>query len=256
MEIILLEKIQKLGEIGDTVNVKAGFARNFLVPQGKALYATDDNKIVFQEKKADIEAENLKKKKDADKFAKDFKDKEVTIIRAASESGQLYGSVSSKDIVNSLEEQKLKINKNQIILNKSIKYLTYEKISLKLHPEVIIEIILNVARSNEEANKQKQMKKAVTSLQQNEIETQNLETKDNSLDENSEKVIENRKKNKKVKTKDLINEKEEKIKEHNLDEKDKIKGLKNNENQHDQKKNKTKIDQNLNDDDVDKKEKE
>ena len=124
MEIILLEKIQKLGQIGDVVKVKPGYARNFLVPQGKALYATEENKNVFKEKKENIEADNLKKKSEAEKLLKQFTNKEVILIRAASDSGQLYGSVTSKDIAKSLNEEKLSINKNQIILNKSIKYLT------------------------------------------------------------------------------------------------------------------------------------
>ena len=164
MEIILLEKIQKLGQIGDVVKVKPGYARNFLVPQGKALYATEENKDVFKEKKVKIEADNLKKKTEAEKIVKNFLDKEIVLIRAASDSGQLYGSVTSKDIANALNEEKLSINKNQIIFNKSLKYLTYEKISIVLHPEVITEIILNVARSKEEAETQSQTKKAVVSV--------------------------------------------------------------------------------------------
>ena len=178
MEIILLEKIQKLGQIGDVVKVKPGYARNFLVPQGKALYATEENKNVFKEKKENIEADNLKKKSEAEKLLKQFTDKEVILIRAASDSGQLYGSVTSKDIAKSLNEEKLSVNKNQIILNKSLKYLTYEKISITLHPEVFTEIILNVARSKEEAEKQSKTKKAIVSVLENSEENPILEEDD------------------------------------------------------------------------------
>ena len=174
MEIILLEKIQKLGNIGDVVKVKPGYARNYLVPEGKALYATSDNKTVFQEKKSNIEAENTKKKKEAESFSKKFDNKEVVIIRAASDAGQLYGSVTSKDISNALNKDGFEINKNQISLNKSIKYLTYEEIQIKLHPEVFVNVILNVARTLEEAEKQKKSKKAVISANEKDDDNENL----------------------------------------------------------------------------------
>ena len=161
MEIILLEKIQKLGEIGTIVKVKPGYARNFLVPQGKALYATKENKEVFEEKRSNIEAENMKKIQEAKTLSSKIVNKEVILIRAASDAGQLYGSVTSKDIAKSINEKEFLINKNQILLNKSIKYLTYEKIEIKLHAEVIVEIVLNVARTSEEAKIQKQSKKAM-----------------------------------------------------------------------------------------------
>ncbi len=179
MEIILMEKVQKLGEIGDVVNVKAGYARNYLLPQGKAMIANAENKLVFNERKTTIETENLKRKKEAEVFSKKLIDGEIRLIRAASESGQLYGSVSSRDISISLKEQNFEINKNQIILNKSLKTLTYEKIQIKLHPEVVIEIDLNVARSEEEANKQKQLKKAITSNEDTNLDNQNNKSEDN-----------------------------------------------------------------------------
>ena len=178
MEIILLEKIQKLGQIGDIVKVKPGYARNYLVPEGKALYATSENKTIFQDKKSNIEAESEKKKKESENFSKKFDDKEVIIIRAASDAGQLYGSVTSKDISDALNNDGLDINKNQISLNKSIKYLTYEEIQIKLHPEVFVNVTLNVARTLEEAEKQKKFKKAVISLKDKDLDNKDSSTSD------------------------------------------------------------------------------
>ena len=172
MNIILLEKIKKLGDIGDEVKVKSGYARNFLVPNKKALYATSENRKYFQEKKIDIKSQNEKLIKNAEEKLKKVSGQEVILIRAASESGQLFGSVSTKDIVNGLAEKNISILKNEIDLNKSIKNLTYEKVTINLHPEVSCEITLNVARSEEEAYTQKKLGKAVTS---------NSDDKDNEL---------------------------------------------------------------------------
>tara|TARA_B100000212_G_C27240722_1_gene475735 strand:- start:114 stop:785 length:672 start_codon:yes stop_codon:yes gene_type:complete len=168
MNIILLEKIKKLGDIGDEVKVKSGYARNFLVPNKKALYATSENRKYFEEKKTDIKSQNDKLIKDAKEKLKIISGQEVTLIRAASDTGQLFGSVSTKDIVNSLAEKNISILKNEIDLNKSVKNLTYEKVTINLHPEVSCEITLNVARSSEEASTQKKLGKAVTSNSENE----------------------------------------------------------------------------------------
>ena len=168
MNIILLEKIKKLGDIGDEVRVKSGYARNFLVPNKKALYATSENKKYFEEKKTEIKSQNDKLIKDAKEKLKTLSGQEVTLIRAASDSGQLFGSVSTKDIVNSLAEKNISILKNEIDLNKSVKNLTYEKVTINLHPEVSCEITLNVARSSEEASTQKKLGKAVTANSENE----------------------------------------------------------------------------------------
>ena len=183
MNIILLEKIKKLGDIGDEVTVKSGYARNFLVPNNKALYATPENKKYFEEKKSDIKKENENLIKDAKEKIKKLSGQEVILIRAASDTGQLYGSVSSKDIVNSLAEKDISILKNEIDLNKSIKNLTYEQVTVNLHPEVSCEITLNVARSSEEASKQKQLGKAVTS---------NSEKEDDKKEETEELIEENK----------------------------------------------------------------
>ena len=168
MNIILLEKIKKLGDIGDEVKVKSGYARNFLVPNNKALYATSENRKYFEEKKTDIKSQNDKLIKDAKEKLKTLSGQEVILIRAASDSGQLFGSVTTKDIVNSLAEKNISILKNEIDLNKSIKNLTYEKVTINLHPEVSCEIILNVARSSEEASTQNKLGKAITSNSENE----------------------------------------------------------------------------------------
>ena len=179
MNIILLEKIKKLGDIGDEVSVKSGYARNFLVPNKKALYATSENKKYFEEKKTEIKSQNDKLIKDAKEKLKTLSGQEVTLIRAASDSGQLFGSVSTKDIVNSLAEKNISILKNEIDLNKSVKNLTYEKVIVNLHPEVSCEIILNVARSSEEASTQKKLGKAITSNSENEDnKTEKINTKE------------------------------------------------------------------------------
>ncbi len=207
MNVILLEKIKKLGDIGDEVKVKSGYARNFLVPNKKALYATLENRKYFEERKTDIKSQNDKLIKDAKEKLKKISGQEVTLIRAASDSGQLFGSVSTKDIVNSMAEKNILILKNEIDLNKSIKNLTYENVTVNLHPEVSCEIILNVARSSEEASTQKKLGKAVTS---------NSETEDNKTETYNESSVQNE-----VKT----DEKPEKINQevHLLNEDDKSK---------------------------------
>ena len=161
MDIILLERVEKLGQIGDLVSVKSGFARNYLLPQGKAVFASKENIKLFEERKSQLEGENIKRKKEAQKVADNIKFNEVVIIRAASESGQLYGSVSAKDIAEAVSGAGLSINKNQVILNKSLKALSYEDISIRLHPEVEFSVKLNIARSSEEAKEQTKSGKAI-----------------------------------------------------------------------------------------------
>ena len=202
MNIILLEKIKKLGNIGDEVTVKSGYARNFLVPNNKALYATPNNRKYFEEKKIDIKNRNDKLFKEAKERLDKLSGQEVILIRAASDTGQLFGSVNTKDIVNGLAEKNVSILKNEIDLNKSIKNLTYEKVIINLHPEVSCEIILNVARSSEEASKQKQLGKAVTSNYDNE-DDKTLVSKE--LTEKSE-TSKNEEKDKMDQTDDLSNE--------------------------------------------------
>ena len=161
MNIILLERVEKLGQMGEFVSVKSGYARNFLLPQGKAVFASKENIKMFEEKKSQLEGENITRKKEAQNLADNIKFKEVVLIRAASESGQLYGSVSAKDISNVVTEAGLSINKSQINLNKAIKTLSYEDIYIKLHPEISIKLKLNIARSSEEAKEQTKSGKAI-----------------------------------------------------------------------------------------------
>ena len=205
MNIILLEKIKKLGNIGDEVTVKSGYARNFLVPNKKALYATSENRKYFEEKKTDIKTHNEKLIKDAQEKLKNISGQEVILIRAASDTGQLFGSVTTKDIVNGLAEKNISILKNEIDLNKSIKNLTYEKILINLHPEVSCEITLNVARSLEEASAQKKLGKAVTS---------NSDDKDNKIEILEESIVQDEiltdeLKDKTTKKIDLVNKDDE-----------------------------------------------
>ena len=161
MDIILLERVEKLGQIGDLVSVKSGFARNYLLPQGKAVFASKENIKLFEERKSQLEGENIARKNEAQKLADKIKFNEVVIIRAASESGQLYGSVSAKDIAQAVSDAGLSINKNQVILNKSLKTLSYEDVSIRLHPEVELSVKLNIARSSEEAKEQTKSGKAI-----------------------------------------------------------------------------------------------
>ncbi len=165
MNIILLERIEKLGQIGDLVSVKSGYARNFLLPQGKAIFASKENIKIFEDKKAQLEGENITRKKEAQNLADNINIQEIVIIRAASESGQLYGSVSAKDIANEITKSGVSINKSQVVLNKTLKTLSFEDISIKLHPEVYVKLKLNIARSEEEAKEQSKSGKAIISTE-------------------------------------------------------------------------------------------
>jgi large subunit ribosomal protein L9 len=161
MNIILLERVEKLGQMGDLVSVKSGYARNFLLPQGKAIFASKENIKIFEDKKAQLEGENITRKKEAQSLADNIKIKEIVVIRAASESGQLYGSVSAKDIANEITKSGVSINKSQVVLNKTLKTLSFEDITIKLHPEVHFKLKLNIARSLEEAKEQSNSGKAI-----------------------------------------------------------------------------------------------
>jgi large subunit ribosomal protein L9 len=156
MEVILLERVEKLGGIGDVVTVKNGFARNFLLPNKKALRANDANKKVFEANRARIEADNASRRSDAEKDAGNFKDVSITLIRQASNTGQLYGSVSARDIVEALQAEGAKVTKNQIVLNRPIKNIGVHDVKVALHPEVAVTVKVNVARSPEEADLQAQ----------------------------------------------------------------------------------------------------
>ncbi len=154
MEVILLQRVAKLGQMGEVVRVKDGFARNFLLPSGKALRATDDNRKRFETMKVDLEARNLEQKGDADKIAKKLNGKSFIVLRQASETGQLYGSVSPRDISTLISEGGFAINRNQVQLNTPIKTVGLHAIPLSLHPEVEVNVTVNVARSADEATRQ------------------------------------------------------------------------------------------------------
>ena len=154
MEIILLERVEKLGAIGDIVNVKPGFARNFLLPRGKALRASEANKKKFEADRARIEADNAKRRDIARAEAKDVDGASVVMIRQASQTGQLFGSVAARDLADVLTAGGHKVNKNQIVLDKPIKTLGIHDVKVALHPEVVVMVKVNIARSPEEAELQ------------------------------------------------------------------------------------------------------
>lgn len=156
MDIILLERVEKLGNIGDVVSVKDGFARNYLLPNKKALRANERNKKVFDANRARIEAENAEKRSDAEKHAGSVEGKQVVLIRASSNSGQLYGSVSVRDIVDALNEQGANVAKQMIVLERPIKTIGVFDVRVNLHPEVSVTVKVNVARSPDEADLQSQ----------------------------------------------------------------------------------------------------
>jgi large subunit ribosomal protein L9 len=151
MEVILLERIARLGQMGDVVRVKDGFARNFLLPRGKALRATDENRTRFEKMKSELEARSLTLKTDADQVAGKLNGKSFTVLRQASESGQLFGSVSPRDLVALLGEGGFRVNRNQLALNAPIKTIGQHKVPIALHPEVEVSIGVIVARNEDEA---------------------------------------------------------------------------------------------------------
>ena len=156
MEVILLERVEKLGAIGDVVKVKDGFARNYLLPRKKALRANEANRKVFEANRAKIEEDNANRRSDAEKASKGVDGKTVQLIRQASNTGQLYGSVSARDIVDALEAEGAHVTKSQVVLDRPIKAIGMHEIKIALHPEVAVTVKVNVARSPEEADLQAQ----------------------------------------------------------------------------------------------------
>jgi large subunit ribosomal protein L9 len=156
MDVILLERVEKLGAIGDVVKVKDGFARNYLLPNKKALRANEANRKLFEANRARIEEENASRRSEAEKASKDVDGKTVQLIRQASNTGQLYGSVSARDIVEALEGVGAKVVKSQVVLSRPIKGIGVHEVKIALHPEVSVMVKVNVARSPEEADLQAQ----------------------------------------------------------------------------------------------------
>ena len=170
MDVILLERVEKLGGIGDEVSVKDGFARNFLLPRQKALRANDANRRVFEAQRADIENRNAQAREKAENLSSSIADKTFVVIRSASDMGQLYGSVSARDIAEVASTKKLKLTRGQVLLNAPIKELGLVPLQVRLHPEVTVEITINVARTQEEAERQAKGENVLARTEEDEVE--------------------------------------------------------------------------------------
>ncbi|MEK9796731.1 MAG: 50S ribosomal protein L9 [Alphaproteobacteria bacterium] len=164
MEVILLERIEKLGQMGDVVTVKPGFARNFLLPQKKALRASDENRGYFESQRAQLEADNLERRKDAEAVASKIEALNIVLIRQAGDSGQLYGSVSARDLADTVSESGVTIARGQVMLDRPIKELGLHPVRVLLHPEVQVEVTANVARNEDEAELQRMRGISITEI--------------------------------------------------------------------------------------------
>jgi len=174
MDIILLERIEKLGQMGDVVKVKAGFARNYLLPQRKALRATKENLAFFETQRKHLEAENLKHRDEAQKVADKLNGLKVVVIRSAGEGGQLYGSVNARDIAVAVTEAGFSIARSQVVLERPVKSLGLFDLRVRLHPEVSATITTNVARSADEAVEQERLGRAIISGEAEERDEERL----------------------------------------------------------------------------------
>jgi large subunit ribosomal protein L9 len=166
MQVILLERIEKLGQMGDVVTVKPGYARNYLLPQRKARRATKDNLALFEQQRAQLEAENLERKTEAEKVGAKVEGLGFVLIRQAGESGQLYGSVNMRDIAEAVTEAGFTVGRSQVVLPHPIKSLGLHTVSIRLHPEVSVSVTANVARSEAEAERQSQTGHMVSAEEQ------------------------------------------------------------------------------------------
>jgi large subunit ribosomal protein L9 len=154
MEVILLERVAKLGQMGETVNVRPGYARNFLLARGKALRATEANKKHFDAQRAQLEARNLERRKEAETVGEKLNGQSFVILRQSGETGVLYGSVSTRDLAETMTQNGFTVDRNQIVLNTPIKTIGLHTVPVALHPEVEVQVTINVARSAEEAERQ------------------------------------------------------------------------------------------------------
>jgi len=154
MQVVLLQRIGRLGQMGDVVKVRPGFARNFLLPQGKALRATKENLVRFEKERAQLEAHNLERKQEAETISKKLDGQRVIVIRQAGDSGQLYGSVSTRDISDAVTASGFTVDRAQVLLDHPIKTLGIHEVRVSLHPEVSVKVFVNVARTEEEALRQ------------------------------------------------------------------------------------------------------
>jgi large subunit ribosomal protein L9 len=192
MEVILLERVENLGQMGDVVNVKPGFARNFLLPQKKALRANDSNKKAFETQRADLEAHNLERKSEAEAAAKKIHGSAFVVIRQASETGGLYGSVSTRDIADAATNDGVKIDRGQVRLPKPLKSLGVFAVRIVLHPEVDASIDINIARSEDEAERQARGENVLDTRDDHDDETETedaAETKAEFFDEEAQAAI-------------------------------------------------------------------
>ena len=163
MKVILLERVERLGAIGDTVNVKDGFARNFLLPRNKALRATSQNQKIFEAQRATIEQRNADAKAAAEKAGQKLDGSTYVLIRQAGESGQLYGSVSGRDVADAANAEGGKVERSMVVLDTPIKTIGMHPIKVRLHPEVMVTVTINVARSQDEAERQARGENVITS---------------------------------------------------------------------------------------------
>jgi large subunit ribosomal protein L9 len=154
IELILMQRVEKLGQMGELVKVKPGYARNYLLPQGKAIRATKANLAQFETQRAQLEAQNLKRREEAERVAERMEGLSIVLIRSAGESGSLYGSVSARDIAEACKAAGLNITRQQVLLDAPIKTIGLTTVRVELHPEVLLPVVVNVARSPEEAEKQ------------------------------------------------------------------------------------------------------
>lgn len=168
MDVILLERIEKLGQMGDVVSVKPGYARNFLFPKKKALRASKGNLEHFESQRKELEAENLQRKSEAEDIAGRMEGLQVVVIRSAGEAGQLYGSVNARDIADAVTEGGFKIARNQVVIERPVKMLGLFDIRVRLHPEVDASVSVNVARSQDEAEQQRELGRAIISQEEEE----------------------------------------------------------------------------------------
>lgn len=171
VELILLQRVEKLGQMGEVVKVKPGYARNFLLPQAKAVRATKQNRERFERERVQLEAQNLKRREEAERIAERVHGISVTLIRQASDAGSLYGSVTSRDIADGCIAESLTIDRSQVLLDHPIKTLGLASVRVALHPEVVINVTVNVARSTEEAEKQARGEAITRDEDEYEIET-------------------------------------------------------------------------------------
>jgi len=193
MEVILLERIEKLGQMGDVVSVKPGFARNFLLPKGKAIRATENNVARFETERAQLEAENLERRSEAEAVAGKMDGVSVVLVRQAGDAGQLYGSVNARDVADALKEAGFTVGRQQVRLDKPIKTLGLHDVLVSLHPEVSVTVTANVARSEDEAETQAKTGKAVLSTAEEEARARTEEAEaaaDEAVVEQAEDMFE------------------------------------------------------------------